>query len=181
MNYHEGYVKNIHYGDIHTKYGTLLNLQNESTPYINSDVNISKIEEENYCKIGDLIVADASEDLKDVGKSIEVVNLNGQKVLAGLHTILARPLHNIFSIGFCGYLFKSEKIRQQIQKEAQGSKVLSISTTRLSNVLLEIPALEEQTKIALSLSVLSDKIDTEKNILKKYKRQRVYLLKKLFI
>jgi type I restriction enzyme S subunit len=181
LNYHEGYVKNIHYGDIHTKYRTLLNLQNDSAPYINSDVNISKIEGANYCKVGDLIVADASEDLKDVGKSVEVVNLNGQKVLAGLHTILARPLRNIFSIGFCGYLFKSEKIRQQIQKEAQGSKVLSISTTRLSNVLLDIPALEEQTKIALSLSVLSDKIKTEKSTLRKYQQQRVYLLKKLFI
>jgi type I restriction enzyme S subunit len=175
LNYHEGYVKNIHYGDIHTKYRTLFNTQKESTPYINLDVNISKIEDENYCKEGDLIIADASEDLKDVGKSIEVVSLNGQKILAGLHTILARPLHNIFSIGFCGYLFKSEKIRLQFQKEAQGSKVLSISTNRLSNVVLCIPCLGEQNSIVNFLSCIDDKIEAEKKILEQYETQKRYL------
>ena len=36
-----------------------------------------------------MIFADASEDLKDVGKSIEVVNLNNEKLLAHFVKALA--------------------------------------------------------------------------------------------
>ena len=68
-------------------------------------MNIDKISEDFYCKEGDLVFADASEDLKDVGKSIEIINLNNEKVLSGLHTLLARPSEKKFSKGFNGYLF----------------------------------------------------------------------------
>ena len=60
-------------------------------------MNIDKISEDFYCKEGDLVFADASEDLKDVGKSIEIINLNNEKVLSGLHTLLARPSEKKFS------------------------------------------------------------------------------------
>lgn len=74
----------------------MFDIANEVTPYINNEINIHRILEENYCQEGDVIFADASEDLKDVGKSIEVINLNGEKLLSGLHTLLARPQKNIF-------------------------------------------------------------------------------------
>ena len=40
-------------------------------PYINSSINLGKIDNENYCKLGDLVIADASEDYSDIGKAIE--------------------------------------------------------------------------------------------------------------
>ncbi|MBB3969514.1 restriction endonuclease subunit S [Mucilaginibacter phyllosphaerae] len=181
LNYSEGIIKNIHYGDIHTQYRTLFNVEKEHTPYINLEVNTNSINKESYCQVGDLILADASEDLKDVGKSIEIVNLKDQKTLSGLHTILARPLKNIFAIGFCGYLFRSEKVRQQIQKEAHGSKVLSIAPVRLSKLTLPIPTLIEQTLIVDFLFSIDEKIEIEKVLLKKYHVQKQYLLQNLFI
>ncbi|MBW3039176.1 restriction endonuclease subunit S, partial [Acinetobacter baumannii] len=80
LNYETGSVKNIHYGDIHTKFSTLFNLENENVPFVNQSVNLKRISDENYCKEGDLVFADASEDLKDVGKHIEIINLNNEKV-----------------------------------------------------------------------------------------------------
>jgi hypothetical protein len=173
LNYDIGNVKNIHYGDIHTKFATLFDITKEVVPFINPEVSIGKISESNYCQEGDLIFADASEDLNDVGKSIELVNLNNEKLLSGLHTILARPRSNEFSKGFAGYLFKSSNIRLQIQKVSQGSKVLSISATRLSNINLFIPVLKEQAKIANFLTALDDKItqtQAERDAVKQYKQ-----------
>lgn len=158
LNYESGKVKNIHYGDIHTKFSTLFDVAKEKVPFINEDINLDKIKYESYCIEGDVVFADASEDLNDVGKSIEVVNLNGDKLLSGLHTLLARPIGDFFHIGFSGYLFKSDDVRVKIQREAQGSKVLSISATRLVNIKISVPSKPEQEKIAGFLSAIDDRI-----------------------
>ena len=160
LNYENGKVRNIHYGDIHTKFQALFDIAKEKVPFINSAMNIDKISEDFYCKEGDLVFADASEDLKDVGKSIEIINLNNEKVLSGLHTLLARPSEKKFSKGFNGYLFQSSNVRLQIQKQAQGSKVLSINnSTKLGTMMnelviddflkqpIDVPTLKEQTAI----------------------------------
>lgn len=181
LNYDDGEIKNIHYGDIHTKFATLFNVTNELVPFVNSEIELKRIAEDNYCKEGDLIIADASEDYEDVGKSIEIVNLNGEKVLAGLHTILARPdLHNM-SIGFNGYLMKSEKIRLQIKTIAQGSKVLSISSKRLAVLTLVIPQIPEQEKIANFLTNIDIKIDLATKQLDTTKQFKKALLQQMFV
>jgi type I restriction enzyme S subunit len=159
LNYNAGSVKNIHYGDIHTKFKTIFDIDKEIVPYINEDVSIERISEDNYLKVGDLVIADASEDYDDIGKCIEIINLEDNKVLAGLHTFIARPDIFKMAIGFNGYLMKSEKTKLQIKTIAQGSKVLSLSTTRLSDIVLDIPNKEEeQTRIANFLSLIDEKI-----------------------
>jgi type I restriction enzyme S subunit len=180
LNYETGEVKNIHYGDIHTKFQTLFKIEKENVPFINSEISIKRIANENYCIEGDLIFADASEDLNDVGKSIEIMNLNRQKLLSGLHTILVRPYQNTFQNGFAGYLFKSNNVRIQIQKESQGSKVLSISVGRLLNTDLNFPTLPEQTKIANFLTAVDEKLQAlkkKKALLEQYKKG---VMQKLF-
>ncbi|MBP6871944.1 MAG: restriction endonuclease subunit S [Bacteroidales bacterium] len=179
LNYDDGAVKNIHYGDIHTKFATLFDIKKELVPFINPEIELKRIIEDNYCKEGDLIVADASEDYADVGKCIEIVNLNGEKVLAGLHTILARPDLYIMAIGFSGYLMKSQKIRLQIKIYAQGSKVYSISPKQISAIEITIPEIVEQTRIASFLTVIDKKITElkqKKSLLEQYKEGIMYKL-----
>lgn len=174
LNYEYGTIKNIHYGDIHTKFNTLFDITNEVVPYINPSINTDKIDPENFCKEGDLIFADASEDYADVGKCIELVNLNNEKVVSGLHTILARPTSGILFSGFGGYMMKSSNVRMQIQKIAQGTKVLGISPKRLANLNLSIPCIEEQRKIVELLSLIQEKISFSVNQIQKiedYKKQ----------
>ncbi|MFV5703644.1 restriction endonuclease subunit S [Flavobacterium sp. XS2P12] len=180
LNYENGTVKNIHYGDIHTKFQTLFDITKEIVPYINEGISINRISEDFYCKEGDIIFADASEDLNDVGKSIEILNLNNEKLLSGLHTLLARPKANYFQKGFKGYLFKSDSVRLQIQKEAQGSKVLSINVGRISNVELSFPTFLEQQKITALLSLLEEKILSQNKIIGELKLLKNAISKKIF-
>lgn len=173
LNYDGGSVKNIHYGDIHTKFNLLFNIEKEFVPFINSDINISGISEENYVQEGDLILADASENYNDIGKSIEVLNLNNKKVLSGLHTILARRKTDELAIGFAAFLMKTYNVRLEIMRIAQGTKVLGLSSRRLAEIPLWIPKPEEQTKIANFLTAIDKRINlltNQKEHLELYKK-----------
>lgn len=112
LNYESGEVKNIHYGDIHTKFSSRFEVKEEVVPYINANVDLSKVKEENYCQEGDLVIADASEDYADIGKTIELIKLNKEKVVAGLHTFLARPNKTKMHKGFSGYLVQAPYVRK---------------------------------------------------------------------
>lgn len=141
---------------------------------------MSRIPEDFYCKEGDIVFADASEDLNDVGKSIEIVNLNGEKLLSGLHTLLARPDKQYFHKGFNGFLFKSQNVRYQIQKESQGSKVLSINVGRISNVNLSFPSKAEQQKITSLISLIEKRILKSMKTINNLKLQKNSIVKRLF-
>jgi len=173
LNYDKGEVYNIHYGDIHTKFSSLFHLEKENLPFINSETNLSNIKSESYCKEGDLVIADASEDYNDIGKTIEIISLNNQKVLAGLHTFLARPKNGNIGNGFFGYLVKTWFVRKQVMTIAQGTKVLGLSYKRLSKIDLPIPIIQEQQKIATFLSSVDKKLEQlqkKKELLEKYKK-----------
>ena len=180
LNYEVGEIKNIHYGDIHTKFQVKFDLTKEYVPFINPEIAV-KVLEDNYCKEGDLVIADASEDYTDVGKSIELVNLNNKKVVAGLHTILARPDLTIMQIGFGGFFMKSSEVRKQIMLMAQGTKVLSISAIRLAGIEVELPSKKEQTKIANFLSAIDEKINHCQKQIEKTEQWKKGLLQKMFV
>lgn len=181
LNYEIGTVKNIHYGDIHTKFQTLFDITKETVPFINPSESLDKIKPESYCLEADMIFADASEDLADVGKSIEIVNLNNEPLLSGLHTLLARQKDNKLVIGFGGHLFKSAGIRKQIQKESQGAKVLGISGGRLSGIKVYFPSdKQEQQKIADCLSSLDDLITAQNQKVEALKQHKKGLMQQLF-
>ena len=180
LNYLAGSVKNIHYGDIHTKFSTHFDIIKESVPFIN-DSELGSIRDENYCTEGDIVFADASEDLEDIGKSIEIVNLNNERVVSGTHTILARQTGDHLVLGFGGHLFKSGWVRAQIQKESQGSKVLGISPTRLRNTLSPFPPdKKEQKKIADCLSSVDELIVALARKLGALKTHKKGLMQQLF-
>jgi type I restriction enzyme, S subunit len=181
LNYENGSVKNIHYGDIHTKFSTLFDIEKEQLPFINPSVSIDKIKQDCYCVEGDMVFADASEDLADVGKSIELVNLNGERLVSGLHTILARQKQKKFMLGFGGHLFKSQRIRKQIQKESQGAKVLGLSSGRLARIRIAYPSdKKEQQKIADCLSSIDDLITAQSQKVEALKTHKKGLMQQLF-
>ncbi|NAR61024.1 restriction endonuclease subunit S [Acinetobacter haemolyticus] len=174
-----GEIMNIHYGDIHTKFSMLFNVTKEQVPFLSDEVDIQKISQNQFLQVGDLVIADASEDYKDIGKTIEIVNLDNQKIVAGLHTYIARPNHP-FALGFSGYLMQTFEVREQIKKLATGISVLGISKTNLGKVELRIPYLEEQTKIASFLSAVDEKItqlSQKLHLLNQYKQG---MMQKLF-
>jgi len=181
LNYERGSVKNIHYGDIHTKFSTHFDIAKETVPYINQSESLKAFEAENFCVEGDIIFADASEDLEDIGKAIEIVSLNGERVLSGLHTILARQTETDLVRGFGGHLFKSKRVRTLIQKESQGSKVLGLSGGRLAKIEIPFPSSpREQQKIAECLSSVDEVIAAEARKLDALKSHKKGLMQELF-
>jgi len=181
LNYESGSIKNIHYGDIHTKFSTLFDISKETVPYINASESQESFKAENYCVEGDMVFADASEDLADIGKCIEIVRLNGERVVSGLHTILARQSVARLVIGFGGYLFKSHAIRKQIQKESQGAKVLGLSGGRFAKVTIPFPSDKtEQQKIADCLASLDERITLEAQKLDTHQTHKKGLMQQLF-
>jgi type I restriction enzyme, S subunit len=76
----------VHYGDIHTKWNSFLNLDKSNLPTIPHN----QLKGYHYLQEGDLIMADASEDYEGIGKSVEVLNLGSRKIISGLHTFLLR-------------------------------------------------------------------------------------------
>jgi type I restriction enzyme S subunit len=175
----QGEIMNIHYGDIHTKFSMLFDVKEEAVPFLSGEVDTNKIAENQFLQVGDLVIADASEDYKDIGKAIEVINLDNQKVVAGLHTYIARPVERC-AIGFNGYLMQTFEVREQIKKLATGISVLGISKTNLGKVELKIPCLAEQTKIASFLSAVDEKISQLSQKLHLLSQYKQGMMKKLF-
>lgn len=180
LNYVKGSVKNIHYGDIHTQFSALFDINKEEVPFIDEEETNYKSETGDFCIEGDIVLADASEDIKDIGKSIEIINITNQKIVCGLHTIHARPKKNKLYIGFGAYLFQSHFIRTQIQLESQGAKVLGLSKGRLDKINLLLPKTDEQQKIADCLSSLDTLIKAEDEQLNTLKEYKAGLLQQLF-
>lgn len=147
-----GDCKYIHYGDIHTRFETFLDISKETLPYINKDM----VKKFVYIEDGDIIISDTSEDYEGVGKLVEIVNLGNSKVISGLHTLLLRPNTKELINGFKAYLFNEERVRLEFLKYVTGIKVYSISKNSLAKVLLPIPTKQEQESI-------KDKLDTVKN------------------
>ncbi len=121
-------ISYIHYGEIHTKHKFYIDFAKFKLPKINK----SKLPNEiTFAQNGDLVIADASEDYADIGKSAEIKNLTS-KAVSGLHTFLLRDKNNNFVDGYKGYLLYNEIVARSIKKIATGISVLGISKTNLS-------------------------------------------------
>jgi type I restriction enzyme S subunit len=138
----------IHYGDIHTKFNDRLDCSNVRLPMAEAGlvVGIPRL------KVGDLVIADASEDMTGVGKGIEILGIPEYGVVAGLHTAVLRPQVGYFSKGFLGQLQHMPKFREQARVFASGLKVYGLSKTSISKISVDIPPLKEQEAIAEALS-----------------------------
>lgn len=181
LNYETGTIRNIHYGDIHTRFKPLFRMGNEYVPFVNPDSAPNGLDEDILCEEGDIVLADASEDLDDVGKAIEIISLDGERVVAGTHTILATRRGSIPVVGFGGQLFQSAVVRAAIKKEAQGAKVNGISANRISAIPVPVPPTEaEQQKIADCLGSLDDVIAAERRKLEALREHKEGLMQQLF-
>lgn len=172
----EGDVGYIHYGDIHTK----LDFKVDTSKYVSGFV--SEIEGKPYARIrqGDLIIADASEDVNGIGKSIEVINQPANKVISGLHTFLARDIRDTFALGFKGYIDSNILVKKQYIKLASGLKVYSLSKANFDKIWLPIPPLAEQRKIAQALTDADNYISALEKLIEKKKMMKEGLMVRFF-
>ena len=137
-------LQNVHYGDILTKYGSILDTSIECIPYI-EDENLTSKLMPSLLKDGDIIIADAAED-DTVGKATEIVNIRNSKVVSGLHTIPCRP-KCFFGKGYLGYYTNSKAYHNQLLPLMQGTKVSSISKTILKETIIRFPSSTKEQEL----------------------------------
>ena len=178
LNYDEGDIQSVHYGDILIKYPAILNVKNDKIPYI-TDSSFEKYKS-NLLENGDLIFADAAED-ETVGKAVEVNGLTEENLVAGLHTIVARSKDKKAEF-FLGYYINSNTYHRQLLRLIQGSKVSSISKGNLQKTLVSFPKdFEEQQKIGAFFKKIDDTIALHQRKLDLLKEQKKGFLQKMFV
>jgi type I restriction enzyme S subunit len=101
---------------------------------------------------GDLIFADASEDLAGVSKSVEVKGVGTMEVVSGLHTLAARFDKKVLADGFKGYLQFCPPFAAHLRRLAAGTKVFATNRAHVASVEMRLPEVTEQTAIARVLS-----------------------------
>lgn len=165
----------VHYGDIHTKFHIVIDLDKDKLPFVTTEMS------EKYTKVkeGDIIIADASEDYDGVGKAIEIKNLKEKKVIAGLHTLHLRQKDDLFINGIIGYILNAAKVRNNILRISTGIKVYGINKTGLSKVLIPKPPEPEQTAIATILSKVDEAIQATQNTIKAAEKLKKALMQNL--
>lgn len=143
----EGTVKYLHYGDIHGSTDVFLNLSD--LPYLPGEKAklLERLQE------GDLVFADASEDMTGVSKSVEIRGIGETELVSGLHTIAARFDKSVLADGFKGYLQFCPDFSSHLRRLAAGTKVYATNRSHIASAEMSLPTVEEQIAIA---EVLTD-------------------------
>jgi type I restriction enzyme, S subunit len=127
----------IHYGQIYTYYGT-------STMETKSFVSIETARKLKKVNTGDVVITNTSENLEDVGKA--VVYLGKEQAVTGGHASIFKPSKNITGKYFA-YFTQTEIFATQKRKYAKGIKVIDVSATEMSKIIIPLPSLKEQERI----------------------------------
>ena len=178
LSYEEGSILNIHYGDILIKYGSILDIHKYKIPRIPNE------KKEDFrgslLQPGDIVIADTAED-ETTGKACEIGSLFGNSIVAGLHTMVARPNIEMAS-GYLGYYLNSNAYHCQLLPMMQGIKVLSLSRANVKKTALKFPkSTKEQQLIANYFIQLDDLITLHQRKLEKLKNIKKSMLEKMFV
>ena len=115
--------------------------------YVSDEVfNKSKTAEPN-----DIVMAVTSENVEDVCKC--TAWLGKESIAVSGHTAIIKHHQNA---KYLSYIFNSTSFFEQKRKLAHGTKVIEVTPNALNNVVIPLPSLEEQERIASTL----DRFDT---------------------
>ena len=126
----------IHYGHIYTKYGIYTKVAAACVDKVNS-------QKLTLVYPGDLVVANTSENLEDVGKA--VTWLGESVAVTGGHATVVRS--SVMNTVFLSYYFRTEEFSRKKQRYSRGTKVIELSAVNLAKILIPVPPLEVQREI----------------------------------
>jgi type I restriction enzyme S subunit len=126
----------IHYGQIYTRYGSSAN---STFTYVSDEIfNKSKQAQPN-----DIVMAVTSENVEDVCKC--VVWCGDENIAVSGHTAI---IHHNINAKYLGYYFSTSHFYKDKTKLVHGTKVMEVTPSALNDVLIPVPDLKEQERIA---------------------------------
>jgi type I restriction enzyme S subunit len=155
----------------------------------NSSIDISKCDfveindsdKQQRVKFGDVFFTVSSETPNEIGTA-SVLLENVDEMYLNSFCFGFRPNSiNLTSPYFLRYLFRSSKFRSKIIKLAQGSTRYNMSKLGLLKLSEYFPAIQEQQKIASFLSSIDDKIEKNKEQIRKMELWKKGLLQQMFV
>ena len=165
----------VSYGQVHAKNNNGYSLQDNLIRYVAENL----IDGKSLLQEGDFVFADTSEDLDGVGNCIYIDSSN--EIYAGYHTLVARCFDERICTKYFAFLFLTDIWRSQLRKNANGTKVYSVTQKMFKTVSCLVPPVEEQLKIVSYLEQKCDAIDrvisqklTIIDTLAEYKRSLIY-------
>ncbi|MDP3023425.1 MAG: restriction endonuclease subunit S [Sulfuricurvum sp.] len=158
------------------RYGELYHMYDEVISKIINRTNLDK-SELLFSQGNEILLPSAGEDPMDIGSASA---LTIENVAIGRTINILKPLKaNIYSQIFVAY-YINHKLKKNISKLAKGVSISNVYNSDLKTLEINLPYLEEQTKIADFLTDIDTKIDqlTQKQtLLKQYKKG---VIQKLF-
>lgn len=125
----------IHYGQLHTYYGTF-------AFRTKSFISKALFDRSKKAQHGDLIIATTSEDVEACCKATAWLGEEEIAVSGDAHIF-----HHNQNPKYLAYFFQTENFAKQKRKYASGVKVVRVKGEQLLKVIIPLPSLEEQQRI----------------------------------
>lgn len=154
----------IRYGELYTVYGEKIDQVISKTNIDSKNLFLSKK--------NDIIIPASGETATDIATASCVLHDN---IALGSDLNVIRTKQNGVFLSY--YLNRIAKKR--IAAIAQGVSVVHLYSSQLNSLLLKLPSLQEQQKIAEILGIADDEINLLKNELEELKQQKKGLMQKL--
>ncbi|MEI0510886.1 restriction endonuclease subunit S, partial [Brachyspira intermedia] len=159
------------------KYVTYKSIYDSNKIDINrlEDVFVEKDEKQNLVQYGDAFFTISSETPDEVAISSVLLDKVDNTYLNSF-CFGFRFDFNILLPEFARYYFRSNYIRKYTYKLSQGSTRFNLSKNKFLEMIINIPSIEEQKKIAGLLSVIDEEIENLKKQLELRKQQKKGLM-----
>ena len=147
---------------------------------ISDYVSISDNEKQNKIQKGDILFTGSSETPDECGMSCVVTKEIEDDIYLNSFCFGLRPSNNEIAIPeYLSHYFRSNNVRKQISKTANGVTRFNISKKILADVEILIPSIKEQEKIAEILDSFTNLIDALNEELSLRQKQFEYYREKL--
>jgi type I restriction enzyme S subunit len=169
----------LHYGNIHTSRKNYINVKNEINVLPKLNIPLNDVKEESLLKHGDVVFVDASEDYEGTSKCVVIENSENIPFISGLHTIVAKSKGEIIRNDYKKYCFENWDIKRQFAFFVTGISVFGLNKTNIARIIIPVPSLLEQQKIAEILSICDKVIELKEKLIEQKKLQKKYLMQAL--
>jgi type I restriction enzyme S subunit len=169
----DGPVKYLHYGDIHGSHKVFME------PIGLPSLPAERARTLDRLRDGDLVFADASEDIDGVGKSVEISETGDMELVSGLHTIAVRFDKAVLADSFKANLQFIPEFQRQLRRLVAGTKVLATNRAHIASIEIPLPDPEEQTAIAAVLSDMDAEISALERRLEKTRDLKQAMMQEL--